>query len=98
MHHANMVHYVVAVIQEVLQQGQSLTEKVTTVPEPVNHVENTVQRTQKKLATQLNQMQEMMQTMKIQYAEATQHAHQDNRGRVYHGRHTNYCGQGRRGA
>ena len=67
MQHTNMVHNVVARLQEVLHQEQVTTENQTTVPEPVDHVSNAVQSTQKYLDTQLKQTQEMMQAMQMQY-------------------------------
>ena len=70
VHHANMVWYVVTGLQEALQQDQSPTENKTTVQEPIDHVANVVQITQKQLATQLQQMQEMMQAIQIQYSAA----------------------------
>ena len=70
VHHANMVWDVVKGLQEALQQDQSPTENKTTVQEPIDHVANVVQITQKQLATQLQQMQEMMQAIQIQYSAA----------------------------
>ena len=57
---------------------------------------NTVQNTQQQLATQLQQIQGIMQAIQIQYVAVPQNAHQDHGGHGYHGGHTNYCGQGRR--
>ena len=63
-----MVRDVVAGIQEALQQDQDQRETPTFVRAPVYHVVNAMQNTQKQLATQLQQMQAMMQAMHIQYA------------------------------
>ena len=76
MHHANMVRNVVAGLHEVLHQEQAPTENVTTVPEPVDHVENTLQRTQQQLSTKLHKIQEMIKAMQMQYAAASQNFHQ----------------------
>ena len=46
MHHANMVSYVVAGLQEALQQYQFQTETLTVVQAPVDDVANAVQNTQ----------------------------------------------------
>ena len=43
MHHANMVHDVVAGLQEALEQDQVETETTTVVQTPVDHVANAVQ-------------------------------------------------------
>ena len=57
-----------------------------------------VKKSQQQLATQIQQMQAMMQAMHMQYAAATQSAHQDYGGRqeyggnVYHGHQSNYHG------
>ena len=64
-HHTVMVRIVVAGIQESLQQEKSLTGNMTTMEEPINHVENAIKSTQKQLATQLQQIQAMLQTMHV---------------------------------
>ena len=68
-------------MQEVLYQEKAPTENVTTVPEPIDHVENVVQSNQQQLDTQLQQMQTMMQEMQIRYAAAPKYPHQDYGGR-----------------
>ena len=98
MHHANMVRDVVAGLQEVLQQNQVLTENMTAIEAPVNHVASAMQNTQQKFATQLQKIQEMMQTMQLQYAAGPQNAHQEYGGCGLHVGNENYCGQGGRGA
>ena len=98
MYHANMVRDVVAGLQEVLHQEQVPMENPALIEEPVDHVANQVQKTQKQLATQLQQTQEMIQEMQIQYAAGPHNARQDYGGLRYHIGHTNYCGQGGRGA
>ena len=60
MHHANMVHYVVAELQEALQQDQTQMETLTNMQAPVDNMSNVVQSTQQQLDTQLHQMQSMM--------------------------------------
>ena len=72
MHHTNMVHDVVAGLQEVLQQEQVLVDNATVTEAPVDHEAKAVQNTQQQLATQLQKMQAMMQSMKLQYAAAPQ--------------------------
>ena len=52
MHHSNMVHDVVAGLQEDFQQDQAHTETQTVVQAPVDHVANAVQNTQQQLPTQ----------------------------------------------
>ena len=42
MHHMKMVRNVIAGLQEELKQEKSPTENTTTVPEPIDHVENAV--------------------------------------------------------
>ena len=53
MHHANMVHNVVAVLQEFSKQEQSLTKTPETISEPNDHVVNAVHITQQQLVAQL---------------------------------------------
>ena len=60
MHNANMVQDEVAGLQEVLYQEQFPTDNPKVIEEPFNHVSDAVQNTQQQLATQLQQMQEMM--------------------------------------
>ena len=67
MHPENMVQYVVVRLQETLQQDQNQTEKPMSVQATVDHVANTVQITHQQLATQLQQMQLIMQTMQMNY-------------------------------
>ena len=47
MHHTNMVRNVVAGLQESLQQYQAHTDTPTNMQDPVDHVANVVQNTQK---------------------------------------------------
>ena len=63
MHHANMVHNVVSGLKEALKHDQAQTETQAVVQVPVDHVANAVQNTQQQWATQLQQMQSMMQAM-----------------------------------
>ena len=57
-----------------------------------------VKITQQQLATQLQKMQTMMQTMQMQYSAAPQQAHLDYGIRGYNGGHNNYFVQRVRGA
>ena len=52
MHHANMVHDVVAGFQELLQQEKVQTDNLMVIEAPVNHVANVVQNNQQQLETQ----------------------------------------------
>ena len=54
---------VVAGLQKALQQEQTPAETAETVPEPIEHVEIAAQNAHQQLATQLQQMQEIMQAM-----------------------------------
>ena len=63
MHHAIMVRDVVAGLQKILQQEQVLAENPAVIEEPVDHMANAVQNTHQQLATQLQQMYSMTQTM-----------------------------------
>ena len=63
MHHAKMVRDVVEVLQEVLQKEQVPTDNPTIIPEPVDHVSDVVQCTQKQFVTQLQQMQANIKSM-----------------------------------
>ena len=63
-----MVRDVVAGTQEALQQYQFQMETPTVKQKPMDHVANTVNNTQQQLATQLQQMQAMVQAMQMQYA------------------------------
>ena len=92
MHHSNMVCDVVAGLQEALQQDQTQTENLTSVQVPVDHVDNTLQSTHKQLATQLQKMQLMMQTMQMHYNSVQCGTHQDYGGRGYHGKQSSYSG------
>ena len=47
MHHANMVRGVVSGLQEAFQQYQAQTDTPTNMQEPLDHVANAVQNTQK---------------------------------------------------
>ena len=67
MHHANMVCDVVAGLQEDLHQEQTHTETLTSMKAPVDHVANAVQSNHQQLATQLQKIQSMMQTMQMHY-------------------------------
>ena len=93
-----MVCGVVAGIQESLQQKQTQTETPTSVQVPLDHVANAVQITQQQLATQLQQMQLMMQTMKMHYNAAPHGTRQECGGRGYHGNQSSYPGRGGRGS
>ena len=53
MHHANVVRDVVAGLHEYLQKYQIPTENLTTMEEPNDRLENSVQITQQQLTTQL---------------------------------------------
>ena len=53
MHHANVVRDVVAGLHEYLQKYQIPTENLTTMKEPNDRLENSVQITQQQLTTQL---------------------------------------------
>ena len=55
---------------------------------------NAVQITHQKLPAQLQQIQTMIQTMHIKYADAPQPTHQDYGGRGYYVGKKNYQGQG----
>ena len=70
IHHANTVCNVVAVLQEVLQQEQAPTETPPGISERNEHVANVVQNTKQQLASQLHQMQTMMQAIQLQYSDA----------------------------
>ena len=52
MHHAIMVHDVVVLLQEFLNQEQALTDNMVIITEPANHVTNSVQSAQQQLAKQ----------------------------------------------
>ena len=99
-----MVHYAVAGLQEAFQQVQYYTETSAVVQAPVDHVANAVQNTQQHLATQMQQMQAMMQDIQIQYATAPPGTRQDYGGlqdygrQGYHGNQSSYRGWGGRGA
>ena len=93
MHHMNTVRNVAAGLREVLQQEQAPTDNTTIIPEPVNHVANAVQITQKQLANQLQKIQAMMQTMHIQYSAAPQHTRKVYGVSRYHGGNNNFCGR-----
>ena len=80
MHHTNMVRNVVAGLQEDLQQEQAPTENAATILEPIDHVENAVQNTQKELFPQLQQMQAVIWAIQMQYYAAPRHAHKDYGG------------------
>ena len=58
-----MVHNVVSGLKEALKHDQAQTETQAVVQVPVDHVANAVQNTQQQWATQLQQMQSMMQAM-----------------------------------
>ena len=60
-----MVRNVIAGLQEALQKYQVQMKTPTVLQAPVDHVANAVQNTQQKLATQLQQMQAMMQAMQM---------------------------------
>ena len=47
MHHANMVRGVVSGLQEAFQQYQAQTDTPTNMQEPLDHMANAVQNTQK---------------------------------------------------
>ena len=94
----NAVRDVVAVLHKDLHEEQAPTEHPTTMPEPIDHVSNAVQSTQQQLATQLKQMQAIMQTVQIQYSAAPQHTHQDRGGREFHVGNNNFRGRGGHGA
>ena len=98
MHHAKMLHNVVAGLQEVLHQGKVLIQNTTVIEAPVDHVANAAQNTQKQLATQIQKMLAMMKAMQLQYDTGPQNAHQYYGGRGYHSEHVKYRGQGGRGA
>ena len=72
-----MVRDVVAGLQEALQQDQTQMETPTRVHAPVDHVAKAVQSTQQQLATQLQQMQLTVQTIKINYNEVPHGTRQD---------------------
>ena len=61
MHHSNILCNVVLGIQEATYQSH--IETPTFVQAPVDHVDNEVQNTHQLLATQLQQIQAMMQAM-----------------------------------
>ena len=61
MHHVNTVRDVAARLQDALKQDQELIENATTVPEPFDHVSNTLQINQNHLDTQLHHMKAIMQ-------------------------------------
>ena len=63
IYYANMVRDIVAGLQESLQQDQTQMETPTIMQAPVDHVANVVQITHQQLATQLQQIQSMIQTM-----------------------------------
>ena len=98
MHRANMVRGVVSGIHESLQKYQAQTENPTIVQAPVDHVANVVQKTQKKLATQLQQMKLMMQTTHMNYNAVPHGTRQDYGiyqyyvGRGYHDNQSSYRG------
>ena len=81
MHNINIVRDVVEGIQELLQQNKYPIETSVTAFEPHKHVANAVQSNQQKLASQLQQMQIMMQAMQLQYATLPQPTYQDYGGR-----------------
>ena len=68
MHHANMVRNFVEGIQEALKKKQVQTETPTVVQALAYHVANAVQKNQQQLATQLQQIQAMMQAMQMKYS------------------------------
>ena len=96
--HVNMVRDVVAGLQEALQQEQTQTETPASVQAPVDHVANKVQSTQQQLATQLQKIQSMMQTMQMHYNTVPHGTcqnygvHQDYGRLRYHGNQPLYCG------
>ena len=98
IHRKNMVCDVVSGWQEVLQQETVLTDNATVIEALVNYVANAVKITQKQLATQLQQMQAMMQEMQLQYSAGPQNTYQYCGGRGYHSGHANYRVQGGGGA
>ena len=66
IHHANMVHNVVAGLQDALQKKTAPVKAPAVMLEPqVHHVENSVQDNQPKIAAQLQQIQIMMQEMQL---------------------------------
>ena len=67
IYHTNMVHDVVAGLQEVLHQEQTLNETPTVILEPNKHVKNAVQNTQHKLTAKLHQIHTMMHTLQLRY-------------------------------
>ena len=95
-----MVLDVVAGLQEVHKQETSPSEVTAvflSIQEPqVDHVANSVQNNQHKIANHIHQMQAMIQSVQIQYA-APQPSYQ------YYGGHSHYIGnngfrdRGRRG-
>ena len=97
MHHANMVYYMVAVLQEVLQKQKSLIQNPVTVHEPHEHGENDVQITQQQLTAQLHQMQTMMLSIQLQYYSSHQPTYQYYLGHGNYRGNINYRCQGERG-
>ena len=98
MHHVNTVRDVAARLQDALKQDQELIENATTVPEPFDHVSNTLQINQNHLDTQLHHMKAIMQAKQMQYAAAPHHTHQNYGGRGYLGGYTGHRGREGRGA
>ena len=65
IHHTNIVCEVVAGLQEVLQQEKVTIEHLTVVESPIDYVDNAVKKTQQQLATQLQQIQAMIQATQM---------------------------------
>ena len=97
MHHAKIVSNAVAGLHEDLQQEQTQIDTPTIVQVPVDHVSNTVQITHKQLATQIQQMQSMIQTIQMHYNAVPHGTIQDYGGRGYQGNQSSYCVRGRCG-
>ena len=72
-------------------------ENMTVIKTPVDHEANLLQNTHKQLATQLQQIQVMMQAMQMRYSAGLHNVHKYYGGSGYHSGHTNYRGQGGRG-
>ena len=87
-----MVRDVVAGIQEALQQEHTQMETPASMQAPVYHVANAVKSTQQQLATQLQQMQSMMQNMHLHYNAVPHGTHQDYVVRGYQGNQSSYRG------
>ena len=64
------------------------------VVEPLNHVSNAVKNIHQQLGTQLQKMQEIIQTIQMQYVAGPQNTHQDYGGHGYHAGHEKYFSQG----